>query len=367
MFGALLGPALSFGSSLISGLGARQSAKKQAKVQAAYEYQNYLLKIEENRRNRDEIITRNAVSKSVGLDVSGYGSVLVDLANEYKARAFSGATGTRNFAKEAEEQGFNPVTWLNATAGWQDQTQLGYAQLAADTMLQGLNMKVQGSQMAIPEAYMEETYMMNAPTAQVPSATEAVGGALQAGVNTYLTDMRAVDSRNFQREMLATQIAAINSRNGTPSSGIGVPVGQRTFFGSGQIPYAQSVGRQARAGVAPGTWDPSNEKTDYVNPLGGLTTPGGTVIGTPTGYNRFPGAQAMQGIFGDEGPLPVIYGGFNTANYAWWSLTGRDIDTSLWIAGREAARNRMLQSGGYDVYNDGARGVYPRYSTGGGF
>lgn len=212
MFQALIGPALSFGSSLISGLGARQSAKKQQKMQAAYEYQNYLLQERANNYNRNITENRNSL-------MAGYGDEVLKQWNP------------TNIAKHADAAGFNPATWLMGMGG-------SYA-----------SMQQYGYELKRPELVYDTPYMQNAPTAQVPSVGEAVGGALQAGVNTYLSDQRAIDSRNFQREMMATQIAAIQANRGRPGSAMGVPASQRTFFGSGEIPYAVGAGRSAIGGV----------------------------------------------------------------------------------------------------------------------
>lgn len=206
MFAALLGPALSFGSSLISGLGARQSAKKQQKMQAAYEFVNSVRKEHENNVNRGLIENKNTQNYNLGADIH---------------RRFD----HMRIAEDGYNAGFNPVTWLNAMGGtYGAMQQLGY-------------------QLKSPEVYQESQYYATAPTAQVPSVMEAVGGALSAGVNTYLADARVEQSQNFQRELLQTQISAIQRNGGRPLK-IGNPVAPSatTFFGSGSIPYAVSAG-----------------------------------------------------------------------------------------------------------------------------
>lgn len=233
MFAALLGPALSFGSSLISGLGARQSAKKQAKIQAAYEYQNYLLQQQDNERNTALTQWKNEQNYMLG------GEVL--------------ARWDRNkLVQDADRMGFNPVTYANA---------FGPSYAAMEQF---------GWQLRSPEILLTNSYMQNAPTTQVPSVTEAVGGAVQAGVNTYLSDRRVAQSQDFQREILATQIAAIQRNGGRPTSAMNVPAAQRTFFGSGQIPYVVTAGPVGQSGKSAGIigfspWEPG--KVDVTDPF----------------------------------------------------------------------------------------------------
>lgn len=145
MFEALLGPALSFGASLLQGFGAQSSAKKMQKLQMAYEYQNYM-----QRQN-----------------------VAAEVLGKYDLQ---------NIPRDADAAGFNPVTWLNAvgpTYGALLQTGYGF--------------KAQGQA---------------APTVQVPSGLEVFGGALASGVNTFLSDQRTAQSQAFQSSQLDKQLSA---------------------------------------------------------------------------------------------------------------------------------------------------------------
>lgn len=306
MFQALIGPALSFGSSLISGLGARQSAKKQQKIQAAYEYQNYLLQERAQNYNRNITENRNAM-------MAGFGDQVLAQWNP------------ANIALHADAAGFNPATWLGAMGG-------SYAA-----------MQQYGYELKRPELVYDQPYMQNAPTAQVPSTMEAVGGALQAGVSAMLSDWRAADSRNFQREMLATQIAAVSANGGRPGSSMGVPASQRTFFGSGQIPYSVSAGSSSVTRLPPAAIDGSSPwkvgDVDVTNPFmrGGYIDP------------TRPDAGALENRYGDDHPIPWI-GGWVTG----WADLRR-----TWAM--HADRNALLPDEiGLTLnpsYNDGARGV----------
>lgn len=289
MFAALLGPALSFGSSLISGLGARQSAKKQQKLQAAYEYQNFMLQQARNEQNaaqgRQIVAMYDPATRAVG---------------------------------DAMKAGFNPVTWLGAMGGmYSAMTQHGW------------NLQV------------GQDYFQNAPTAQVPSTMEAFGGALTAGVNTFLSDRRVAQSQDFQREMLNTQISAIQRNGGRPTSAMGVPASQRTFFGSGQLPYAVTAGPigSAKSTGELGFSVPEPGKAEVTSPWGYGTRVNPNVMDAGAYTQRYGEAEvAEMGIWG-----------YNTAQDLSWRYFGRTIGG--------AASQGWRTIFGYPVLNDGARGV----------
>lgn len=340
------------GLSLLSGLGARQSAKKQQKLQAAYEYMNFVNRQADIITNRTWTNWKNDVDSSLGSDLQARANQLRDKWDP------------ANVARDAEAAGFNPATWLYAMGG-----NYGTMQQAAESMwTTGLGMKS-------PQIYLDDAYEQSAPTAQVPSMLETVGNAALAGWNAYRSDQRVEQSQNFQREMLQTQLSAIQ-RNGSSIFKSPTDAAKWTFFGSGQIPYSVTAGAAnaikapGKNGIEIGGWNPEGAKTEYANPLGGFTLPDGTTIGHGN-YSRFPSAQAVQGVTGDEGPLPILYGGINTANYLWSWGTGRDFDQSLWIQGRELARSRALTNGGYNNFRDGGwqggSTTSPGYRTGSQF
>lgn len=177
---SLLGPALSFGASLLQGFGAQQSAKKMQRLQMAYEQQAWNVR-------------QNVASEILG---------------KYDFK---------NIPTDAQAAGFNPVTWLGALGP-------SYGAL-------------------IQQGYAFKGQAQAAPTVQVPSGLEVFGGAAVAGVNTLLTDMRAQQAMDFQRQMQATQIAAIQRNGGRPLTlPSAVPAANTTFFGSGSIPYSVTAG-----------------------------------------------------------------------------------------------------------------------------
>lgn len=320
---------ISGGLSLLSGLGARQSAKKQQKLQAAYEYQNFINRQADIATNRAWTNLKNDISATVGMDYQA------------RANALRERWNPANAPRDAYAAGFNPVTWLNATSG------------IYGSMLQGAeNMYMAGGQLKIPEVYLQESYAQQAPTAQVPSALEVAGNAAQAGFNTFLTDMRAVESRNFQREMLATQIAAIQRNGGRPSSSMGVPAAQRTFFGSGQIPYSVTAGKPAPEVLGNSAWKAENV---------GVTAPFQNTMSNP----NFSDAQTFGQRYGEESWLTTLYGMYLVPQDMMWANNRRN----LWEG---AAENwRRMTTRGYEWYPDGARGkswgLPQTYSTGGQF
>lgn len=325
MFGALIGPALSFGSSLLSGLGARQSAKKQQKMQAAYEYQNYMQQQEDNRANRDFQIEYDARRYEIGND-------LRDWSQYYRDRS----EGTA-MVNDANRAGFNPVTWINAMGGMYQQMQAG-----------GLSLLSEAAQYRTPSLWQQQSYMQNAPTAQVPSMMEAVGGALQSGVNTFLSDRRVTQSQDFQREMLQTQISAIQRNGGRPTSAIGVPASQRTFFGSGQLPYAVTAGA-AVAGRSP---PPPPGQGGYEGDAVKITSPFAS-LGWYS-WPRAPNTEAVGERYGEEGIVQGLTGNvyipYKDAEYNWniYKHTGVNFPG---LSITPADRNQL----GY--YPDGARGL----------
>lgn len=217
----MLSALISGGLSLLSGLGSRQSAKKQAKIQAAYEYVNKVRQEEQNAANeRNFTFAQNANREEHGK---------AQAANAALGKRMLERASGRSIVEDAELGGFNPATWLSVMGG------------------QYMNMNAVGYelQQVVPfseEAFQGSQYMMNAPTAQVPSMLEVVGNAAQSGWNAYRADQRVAQSQTFQKELLQAQLSAIQKNGGKPRSGT-------TFFGSGQIPYSVTAGGAKSAGV----------------------------------------------------------------------------------------------------------------------
>lgn len=283
MFQALLGPLLSFGSSLLSGFGAQQSAKKQQKLQQAYEYQAWQVR-------------QNVASEILG---------------KYDFK---------NIPVHAAEAGFNPVTYLGALGG-------SYGAM---------------HQMA----YSFKGQAQAAPTVQVPSGLEVFGGALSAGVGTYLADERVRQSQDFQRQMLQTQISAIQRNGGKPLKlASAVPAANTTFFGSGSIPYSVTAGAAVSSGFRtpaqvmgltewkPQEVPPTDPRTPYMEPGRGPevglmpTFGGGFAVGMseyakdrleedPAGVFAWTVRNRLSPIFGEQ------HGSLEPAGWGWkWEFS----------------------------------------------
>lgn len=155
MWAPLIFGALSFGGSLLQGLGAKQSSAKQARLQAIADANA----AQENARILNEV---NAKREEVGRLIRD------DL------------TQTDKIIEWAEKSGFNPVTFLNAgglshLANWAD-----------------------ARKYSIPEYSLTQA-------SQVPqqhSALSAFGGALSAGVNAFATQWRADQSYELNSRKL---------------------------------------------------------------------------------------------------------------------------------------------------------------------
>lgn len=278
---SFLGPLLSFGSSLLSGFGAQQSAKKQQKLQMAYEAANLQLR--------------------------------QTVANEMLTKY-----DFKNIPTDAMAAGFNPVTWINALGP-------SYGSLLST----GYTIKSQGQA---------------APTAQVPSGLEVFGGALSAGVNTFLSDQRTLQSQDFQRELvdrqLAGQLKIAQSRGQTLS-----------FFGSGNSPYRVSQGPAVvgdRIARAPQTDTPlglSEFKSDDVK----VTNP--YVSQDPVA--PVANAEAWTNRYGESEAVEMAVAGKVLLDDASWWLNRRTFETGF--------RQNWRELFGYPVYPDQARGLsHPR-------
>lgn len=151
MFAALALGALSFGGSLLQGMGNAQASKKQARMQ--------MIADEMNRQRNEETLARvNARREEIG-------NTLLD---------------SRNVVATAELAGFNPVTWINAGG-------LGYMTDAAKFL--------------VPE------YQLTSAS-QVPqqhSMLSAVGAGISAGASAFGTQYRADMSYDLNMAKLGQQ------------------------------------------------------------------------------------------------------------------------------------------------------------------
>lgn len=238
--------ALSFGGSLLSGMGAKQASAKQARLQA-------IADANAAQANFETLQRVNAIRTQLGEKLIAASDPKVAVA-------------------EAEAAGFNPVTWLSA----------GYGARVG----------------ALSDAYRlqvpEYSLVQASQVPQQHSMLSAFGGALSAGTNMLATQYRANQSYDLQMTRMAMGLSAagntLGSLGGTRASGIsyggGVSTGGATSSGGGMssatslLPYPQN-------------WKTGDvEKT---NPWYGLKVDP-TFSDAETGEKRY--GDVMQEVFG---------------------------------------------------------------------
>lgn len=277
---AMLGlGALSFGGSLLQGLGAKQSSAKQARLQAiadarAQEINDY--KLELVNRKREEL-----------------GQHLID------------ASDPRNIIRDAEAAGFNPVTWLGA----------GYG-----TRMSAFS---DGLKMMIPEYAL-------AQASQVPqqhSMLSAIGAGLSAAGTAMGQQYRADQSYNLQTrkmDMAMDQfMMGLSSRNGLQSA---------LTYGMGSAAVAgRGTGAAGTLGLSTGRGgNSSNEEAywpgydNFAPQLWGAKKPEATNPISPAWNWKIPpgyaNAEAWEDSFGELVSMP--YGVVKLADTVLYNSTG---------------------------------------------
>lgn len=256
------------GLSLVSGLGARSAAKSQqrradAKMMKANEHNEARL-LAAQKHNKQ-------YAKNVASNLNKIKETTVERSN------VTNSVDVEGMMKAAEAAGFNPVTFLQnggmaayaRTASDTTTTRRGHnAGLAAQIQLQG------GLQTPFQEGVSE--------TVNIPSVAQAVGQAGTAAFNVLRDDYVREQAQDFQREMLNTQLGAVQ-RNAMPRS-FYVP----GFSTSG--PITTTTTRGGLAGVGTPTAPTAGDRTN-TNPF-----PVGSGIDTNP---RFVDAEQAESRYGD--------------------------------------------------------------------
>lgn len=319
---------LAGGLSLLSGFGAQQSAKKQAKTQAAHDLIARLVNEENIRRDNEvranlakdvakkaKVITKKLEKTPLVQKTETKGSVTSSRTSDSKTDNYS-YVDTEGMMKAAEAAGFNPVTFLNA-GGLQAYTQTGSRTTLSDTQTDitdmlvtntttghnaGLSAQIQSqtdqfsAQLASPT-----TYQMSATqVGKIPSTMEVIGDAGTAALNAYRQDEARQNNQDFQREMLNTQLAAIQKASGANKFG----------GGFGTVPSMSTSGGTTVTGG------------------GGLTPKVGTVTNPWAGVGgvvspSWPDAETVENRYAEGVSIPYgIIGGFNDATR---NVFGKDL------------------------------------------
>lgn len=210
MIPALMMGALSFGGSLISGLGAKQASAKQGRLQ---------MMADANARaeNERQLAVVNEARERLGREM------LAVPEEEYSAsssRSSSrGWVDTDAMMAAAERSGFNPVTWLNAGG------MAAYARSETTSDVENYGWR-RGHNAADAFKLMVPEYALS-QASQVPqqhSSMSAFGGALSAGVNAFGTQYRADQAYDLQSQRLA----AMAKGNVVQGMGLSAGGGQMT-------------------------------------------------------------------------------------------------------------------------------------------
>lgn len=229
--------ALQLGGSLLSGMGAKQSSAKQARLQMIADYQAR----EENARQLQIV---NDARERLGRE-------LLTIPETESVRSW---VDTDAMMKAAERSGFNPVTWLNA-GGMQ-------AYIRSDRMTTGHN-AADAYKLMIPEYALSQA-------SQVPqqhSMLSALGAGLSAAGTAMGTQYRADMSYDLQSQRMA-QMAMGGINQGMGLSGTN---GLQTALSYGSQSVRSAGGAlSAGGGVSPyaypASWKPGD--VEVTHPFG---------------------------------------------------------------------------------------------------
>lgn len=291
--------ALSGGLSLMSGIGGRNAAKKQARLQTA-----------ENDRVRDY----NA-QKSYETDVHN-----LNVAREALDTPVRRGVDIDAMMMDAERAGFNPVTWLNAGAmqayGWETQPAEAFRMM------------------------LRTPNLISASTvAKIPDAMEIVGDAGQAALNTFRSEYAREDSQAFQREQLGYQLSAIQQSRSIPGFG-SIP---RETTSGGRSVRAGPLLAGADAGLFP---KPNSALTHMDNAKIEQPEVTPSLFGRNSWWQndvRWPNSDSVTGVYGEGADWS--YGPMKFGN-DWWMNTTRGVGL-----------NRGAGIGYYDLMDMAVTGV----------
>lgn len=291
MWGALALGALSAGGSLLSGIGAKQSSAKQARLQImADETARY--------ENNKQLQVVNTARETLGREMLGIPETNTESVTEMRGSWVD----TDAMMAAAERSGFNPVTWLNA-GGMQAYTQ-AVSDVTRTQTRTGHNV-ADAYKLMVPEYALQQA-------SQVPqqhSMLSAFGGALTAGANAFGTQYRADQSYDLQMGKLLAGMAL-----GGVNQGMGLSQG------NGLMTALMSPGSGARGGTGgaaalTGLPYPLQWKTGDVD----VTTPWYSLRVDP----RSADAETFEARYGDI--AQEIAGAYNFANDMTLNLSGSTI------------------------------------------
>ena len=291
MIPALALGALSFGGSLLQGMGAKQASAKQWRLQ---QMENARVDDLNQKRLEEVNVARERLGREMLATPERSGS-WVDVDAMMAA---------------AERSGFNPVTWLNA-GGVQAYTQTWRTN------------PVDAFKMMLPEYALAQA----GTVPQQHSSLSAFGGALSSGASAFGTQYRADMSYDLQMEKMALGTMnmgmGLSNSNGLQTAYM-MPGGVGGGVGGGSVTGGLSAGTGGKKekddvywpsyeAFSPQLWKAKPpEMTNPFPPSWGWTIPPG-----------YANAEAYEDTFGEGVSIP--YGIWKMTNTAMHNLTGQTI------------------------------------------
>lgn len=210
MVAPLIMAGLAGGFKLLEGLGASQSAKSQRKRQAA----NDMVATLTNQQAVKDVNKANyKLGQQLGKELKNTKEVTTEVHSGRDTVTSAGSVDYEQMMKDAEAAGFNPVTWVNAgglSAYSRNVTTSDYGSTVTTTRTghnAGIVAQIKASLMS-PQLFQ----MQSSQVPLVPNATQAIGQAGQAAVNTFAQQDAMQQSQDFQREMLSMSLDAYAKR-----------------------------------------------------------------------------------------------------------------------------------------------------------
>lgn len=210
------------GLSLLSGIGARNSAKKQGRLQMMEDARMDQL-------NQERLWHVNKKREELGRELLTIEEKTTVADNSWQTQ--TGDVDYEGFMAAGAKAGFNPVTWLNS----------GALSLFARNKVQNggeVTTTRTGHNAADAFKLMAPDMLAGSPTqiAKVPDMMEVLGGAGQAGLSMFKDLYKMDQSQAFQTNMLDRQLSAIAQRQ----------------MGGGVMPGGSSYGPSISTGGAAG-------------------------------------------------------------------------------------------------------------------
>lgn len=211
----MLGALIAGGASLLGGLFGRNDAKKRQK------------KEEEAIRAANEKAQELAAQMNKEVRARADAAALVPVATERESSSVNtsstrGGVDMAAFMAAAEENGFNPLTFLRSGA-----LSLFAKQDSVSTM-DSWDWQCTTGERAMDAALAGQYIPQLSPVigqTQVPGMGEIFGNALTSGASQYLADQNQARQNAFQKELLGQQLAGANRNGGLLSRSFYTPSG----------------------------------------------------------------------------------------------------------------------------------------------